>query len=627
MSFDGPALSFDDEGSILFDGEKIIVTVPVGHEVLDHLGTEEDIPFPVVYTHPSHHQDQRPSTHVPPAGSNPVFNKEKAREHVERARQTWESARNKESKPGSSETKVTTDTNKARDEISVQAIPPDIAEMQDDFGSNGSVDSVSWDRLHAYSNLDVIRVKQDIERRPLTYELCFKQTTSFQSACEFIYADPEDVGGVEVIRRAWRLCQGGGSGSSPDARIDTETGLATEALHVAWKKAHEVGDDAAVAEYRGLIETTYGVSFESVDGSESWDLLRVRMVHVGLDMAAMALGGVAREMGLDWDNATAFRRIIGDIDLILSNATHDKRALAEVVGRDITFYWNANANRITYPLPNLLLHELGHVFNANVGFGERDDPRSINRTDKHPDTWLGMGSPYPSLLAPEIEPNTSVVYDETWMKDVLPLYDILGLDKGDKLFRGVNLTENQILLLRQSWAKDDTNEITADAFLNWVFHRNTDGAIGFMDTDHDEGWQAFMNDNMPGWIWQSIAQNVMRTGDSTYISQIDGFPDVFGSGTVQAARGLNVRSSPMVKDGNWLTALGKDENLLILGRSEDGAWIATAKRGVLAWVSYGTDSDPNVILPEGVNLEDLPPYDDNATLNLDPLFRSGKTNI
>ena len=38
MSFDGPALSFDDEGSILFDGEKIIVTVPVGHEALDHLG-------------------------------------------------------------------------------------------------------------------------------------------------------------------------------------------------------------------------------------------------------------------------------------------------------------------------------------------------------------------------------------------------------------------------------------------------------------------------------------------------------------------------------------------------------------------------------------------------------------
>ena len=445
-----------------------------------------------------------------------------------------------------------------------------------------------------------------------------------------MYADPLDVDDCPVIdfaRRLWSGHDGASGGGSSDARKNVEVDLATERLHVAWKKAHEGGDDAAVAEYRGLIETTYGVSFENVDGTEPWDLLRIRMVHVGLEMAATALGGMAREMGLDWDDATAFRRIIGDIDLILSNATHEKRALAEVVGRDITFYWNANAKRITYPLPNLLLHELGHVFNANVGFGERDDPRSINKTDKHPDTWMGMGSPYPLLLAPELEPNKPLVYDETWMKDVLPLYDILGLDKGDKLLRGVNLTADQILLLRQSWAKGDTNEITADAFLNWVFHRNTGGAIGFMDTDHDEGWQAFMNDNMAGWIWQSIAQNVMRTGDSTYISQIDGFPDVFGSGTVRPASGLNVRSSPMVKDGNWLTALGTGANLLILGRSEDEAWIATAKRGVLAWVYYGTESDPNVILPEGVNLEDLPPYDDNATLNLDRLFRSGKNGI
>ncbi|MCY3917957.1 MAG: hypothetical protein OXG49_18290 [Chloroflexi bacterium] len=83
----------------------------------------------------------------------------------------------------------------------------------------------------------------------------------------------------------------------------------------------------------------------------------------------------------------------------------------------------------------------------------------------------------------------------------------------------------------------------------------------------------------------------------------------------------------MVKDGNWLSALGKGENLLILGRSDDGAWIATAKRGVLAWVSYGSESDPNVILPEGVNLEDLPQYEDNATLNLDPSLRSGKNDI
>ena len=105
MSFDGPALSFDDEGSILFDGEKIIVTVPVGHEALDHLGSEKEIPFPVVYTHPSHHQDQRPSGPPSPPGGNPVFNKEKARESVERARRARESARDEKSKSGKKDVK------------------------------------------------------------------------------------------------------------------------------------------------------------------------------------------------------------------------------------------------------------------------------------------------------------------------------------------------------------------------------------------------------------------------------------------------------------------------------------------------------------------------------------------
>lgn len=105
MSLDGPALSFDDEGSILFDGEKIIVTVPVGHEALDHLGSEKEIPFQVVYTHPSHHQDQQASTPPPPPSGNPVFNKEKVRESVERARRARESARDKKSESGKKDVK------------------------------------------------------------------------------------------------------------------------------------------------------------------------------------------------------------------------------------------------------------------------------------------------------------------------------------------------------------------------------------------------------------------------------------------------------------------------------------------------------------------------------------------
>lgn len=99
MSFDGPALSIDDEGSILFDGEKIIVNVPVGHELLEHIGSEESIPFPVVYTHPSHHKNQQPSPGTPSLDDNPAFIKEQAQAFNENVRQERESARNMESEP------------------------------------------------------------------------------------------------------------------------------------------------------------------------------------------------------------------------------------------------------------------------------------------------------------------------------------------------------------------------------------------------------------------------------------------------------------------------------------------------------------------------------------------------
>lgn len=71
MSFDGPALSIDDEGSILFDGEKIIVTVPVDDDLLDHFDPP-DI-FEVEYTHPSHQQDQQASQGASSLDDNPIF--------------------------------------------------------------------------------------------------------------------------------------------------------------------------------------------------------------------------------------------------------------------------------------------------------------------------------------------------------------------------------------------------------------------------------------------------------------------------------------------------------------------------------------------------------------------------
>ena len=392
-------------------------------------------------------------------------------------------------------------------------------------------------------------------------------------------------------------------------------------LNDAWREAHEVYDPAAgdrgnsdkqaIVDYRAQIATTYGVKFASEDGANDWDLLRARMVHVGLEMAAAALGSMAREMGLDWDDETAFRRIIGDINLILSGTSHPRKALAEVDGRDITFYWNSDTKRMTYPLPNLLLHELGHVFNANAGLGDREGSGSINKTTNHPDTWMGMGSPYPSILTPETRPKTVVTFDEEWMEDVMPLHDIIGLDKGDKLFSGVKLTVDQILRLRQSWAEGDTNEITADAFLNWVFHRNTGGAIGFMDYEKGQEWQKFMNDNMDEWIRNAVVHNALRENSNIAFFVESGVLPHFAGFTTVARAGVNVRTEPTTAEGDdtVVRSLSKGDEVAVIGQTEGGFngvdrnWTAIIWNGRKRWVaSYLLERTQNV--PSQVDKED-----------------------
>ena len=176
--------------------------------------------FPVVYTHPSHHQNQQTSTYVPPT-NNPIFNKEKAIERNERARREREAARNKRNKPGSSETEVKTDTKQAEDEISVQAVLPDIAEVQDDFGSDqGLADSISPEGLYACGNLDILLVQQDMGIRPLTFSRCFEEFPSPRMACDFLYAEVPNCSNNElaVLQRKVSL----GMSGDPDSEGDDD---------------------------------------------------------------------------------------------------------------------------------------------------------------------------------------------------------------------------------------------------------------------------------------------------------------------------------------------------------------------------------------------------------------------
>ena len=107
MSFNGPALSFDDEGSILFDGEKFIVNNPSKVPANFNSGGKPVVGLPE--DHPAQTQNQQTSTYVPPPVIFLAFDKHKAEEHVEHVIKTRESAR------------------KGQSQSEVQVIPADLA--------------------------------------------------------------------------------------------------------------------------------------------------------------------------------------------------------------------------------------------------------------------------------------------------------------------------------------------------------------------------------------------------------------------------------------------------------------------------------------------------------------------
>ena len=171
----------------------------------------------------------------------------------------------------------------------------------------------------------------------------------------------------------------------------------------------------------------------------------------------------------------------------------------------------------------------------------------------------------------------------------MPLYEVLGLGSDDKLFREVNLSVDQILLLRQSW-EYTKNEFTADAFLNWVYHRNTMGVFGFTDTAEGEKWQKFVNDNndnMEAWIQNAIGYNAWRQGIVSSLAEEGLISPIAGTGTVGSSnpkdKYFNVRPTHSISiDEDPVTTLSRGEEVLVLGESEpDG----DGKRWIAVWVN------------------------------------------
>ena len=175
----------------------------------------------------------------------------------------------------------------------------------------------------------------------------------------------------------------------------------------------------------------------------------------------------------------------------------------------------------------------------------------------------------------------------------------------------------QIQSYQQS-PEETNNEKTADAILNWVKHVIAGGRFGFTGDDQGLNWQRIMDRHMDEVIRNAFVHNMMPNDGPIDVSHMGGYPTIYGLATVQAASGLNARSTPELKgEDNVVTTLRDGQKIAILGRSEDKAWIASERYGVLVWASRGPTEKPLLILPVDLNIEDLPVYKD-ATLGLDP---------
>ena len=403
-------------------------------------------------------------------------------------------------------------------------------------------------------------------------------------------------------------------------------------------KADENNEDAKAAyesefdAYKALVENIYGVEFthdaSDVGKDTSWDLLGIRMAHVAFEEMAKALGiAVDAYFDLDWDDATAFRRIFGKIEIhnsidpIPRNDDGTIKGLAQVEGDFIRIYWNEKERRNAYIIPNAMLHELGHILNANGAFAMNQFTAWFNLLEDHPGSRIGMGAPADDVLI-----GTNVIYSYTSAVQLPTLAQDIGVWNPDHVIFDEVREEfpTQIQALQQS--KDESkNEITADAILNWVKHLITAGRFGFTSDEEGLNWQRIMGTHMDEKIRNAITYNIITSGEPISLTEEDKdrmpFPIPVGrretKGSGSDNEGPLVRTGPGVHyDPVREYALDPETEVIILGRDKrsqdtDYDWVAVLYEGEIRWIFKGglqiSDDD----------WEDLPVLPANSKLAYD----------
>ena len=251
--------------------------------------------------------------------------------------------------------KETSDISKAGEEASVQAALPDIEAVQDNYGADGLTNGPSPERMYAYSNLDLLRVRQDMERRLLTFRLCFEQAQSPREALEFLYAESLDCNDSQLTNfLEQQALFGGGDSNGND---DSDMGLGSHHLYI-----HE----------RNL-ESVYGYEINWASGR---DTNRLKQLH-NLAQASTHIVNYLSQEVFDGDEAQAlsvFQQRFSQSEAygqLMVRLGADAGAGGPAYGR-VPLQGSEEELKKMYlgsavDIPTIV-HEFGHVIDRNVDF-------------------------------------------------------------------------------------------------------------------------------------------------------------------------------------------------------------------------------------------------------------------
>ena len=364
------------------------------------------------YRRPTSAPVSRPSTRPNPTSSPHDYADPPASQS---SGQASSSKSDEQGSKGSSQDEDSTDANQAKDETSAQVVLRDIEEVQDDFGTIGIFDGISPDRLHHYSNPDVIRVQQDMEQRPLIFKRCFEQAESPRSALEFIYAncpvtDESELRHLEQVAQDQSDIRAGmAEGSTGDAPNDvqetftlddvrqfTEIDLATETFDA---------DDAA--HYEKLLEAVfeYVIVFDDENYNYSPED-KIRQMH-NLARSNLHIVDYLNEVFVNDDKTsglTAFQQYFSEskygqlkvylgADIETGGPDLGRGPLPESTEQNLdTVFLGSQVNIAS------IVHEFGHVLDRSIGI-----------EDEYTDTW-GTVFPWPDWINSVGLPLNELIY-------------------------------------------------------------------------------------------------------------------------------------------------------------------------------------------------------------------------